>query len=193
MTRLVLIEDRPGIVDALRAEGVAVVPTCDDREGFACVRSASPGVVTVDLALPGQAGYRCVSALAGVTSATGTASEIPIIAVGQCDQSTPETALSARLRAFVRRDRPIRLDYLAGWPSTLGLSSREFDRFMMIVRRCGRVVMDPDRRFFLSVRTFGFLRADDATDWESGLYSDAWHATQFAIARDTTLEHRAIA
>jgi len=186
MTRLVLVEDRPGIVDAFHAEGLSLVRTLDDREGLACVRPATSGVA-VDLAVPGLAGYRCVTAL------VGSASEVPVLAVGGCDQSVPDTALSARLKAFVRRDRAIRLDYMAGWPSTLGLASREFDRLMTIVRRCGRVTMDPDRRYRLSVRVLGFLMPTGVTPADSGAYSDAWHATQFAIARDTHLEHRAIA
>jgi len=187
MTRLLLIEDRPGNVDAFRAEGLSLVRTRDDREGLACVRLAGSGMVTVDLALPGHAGYRCVTALAG------GGSEIPILAVGGCDQSLHETALSSRLRALVRRDRAIRMDHMAGWPSTLGLSSREFDRLMTIVRRCGRLTMDPDRRYLLTVRMAAFLVAPGSTPGNAATYSDAWHATQFAIARDTTLEHRAIA
>ena len=186
MTRLLLIEDRPGIVDAFRAEGLSLVRTSDDRAGLACVRLTGSGLLTVDLALPGHAGYRCVSALSG-----GTA-DIPILAVTGCDPSLHEDALAARLRSLVRRDRAIRLDHVAGWPSTLGLSPREFDRLMTIVRRCGRVTMDPDRRYLLTVRAAGFLVASGTTH-DSTTYSDAWHATQVAIARDATLEHRAIA
>jgi hypothetical protein len=159
MTRLPLIEDRPGVVDGFRAEGLALVRTYEDRAGLACVRLASSGLLTVDLALPGQAGYPCVTALGGATS------EIPILVVGGCD----------------------------GWPSTLGLPSREFDGLMTIVRRCGRVTTDPERRYDLSVRTAGFLVSGAATLAEPGPYSDAWHATQLAIARDASVEHRAIA
>jgi len=187
MTRLLLIEDRPGIVDAFRAEGLLLVRTSDERAGLACVRLTGSGLLTVDLALPGHAGYRCVNALSG-----GTA-DIPILAVAGCDPSLHEDALSARLRSLVRRDRAIRLDHVAGWPSTLGLSPREFDRLMTIVRRCGRVTMDPDRRYLLTLRAAGFLVPAVSPLADAGTYSDAWHATQVAIARDATLEHRAIA
>jgi hypothetical protein len=186
MTRLLLIEDRSGIIDAFRAEGLQFVRISDDRAGLACVRLTGSGLLTVDLALPGHAGYRCVNALAG-----GTA-DIPMLAVTGCDPSLHEDALPARLRALVRRDRAIRLDHVAGWPSTLGLSPRELDRLMTIVRRCGRVTMDPDRRYLLTVHTAGFLVAT-GTMQDATSYSDAWHATQVAIARDATLEHRAIA
>jgi CheY-like chemotaxis protein len=187
MTRLLVIEDRPGIAVAFQAEGLSLVRAYDDRHGLAFVRLARSGLVTVDLALPGQAGYRCVNAL------SGGGPDVPILAVVGCDDSIRETALSARLRPFVRRDRAVQLATIAGWPSTLGLPSREFDRLMAIVRRCGRVTMDPERRYLLTVRTSGFLVPAGATLAESGAYSDAWHATQFTIARDATLQHRAIA
>src|SRR5215469_10764203 len=103
MTRLVLVEDRLEIAH-------------EDRAGTALIRFGSPGVLTVDLALPGYSGYRCVTALSGGTI------EVPILAISGCDQSINETAISARLRTFVRRSRAFRLDYLPGWPATLGLS-----------------------------------------------------------------------
>jgi len=187
MVRLLLIEDRPGLFEALRAEGVALAPAHDQRAGLAFARLAGPGIVTVDVALPGHDGYRCVNAL------SGGASEIPVLALVGCDHSIHETALGARLRAFVRRDRAVHLGSIAGWPSTLGLSSREFDRLMAIIRRCGRFTMEPERRYLLDVRTVGFLVPFGATLDSQATYSDAWHATQFAIARDAHREHRAIA
>jgi hypothetical protein len=187
MTRLMVIEDRPGIIVALQAEGLSLVRARDDRPGLAFVRLAGSGLLTVDLTLPGHAGYRCVNAL------SGAAPDVPILAVVGCDNSLLGTVLSARLRALVRRDRVVQLATLAGWPSTLGLPSREFDRLMAIVRRCGRVTMDPDRRYVLTVRTAGFLVAAGTTHGDPATYSDTWHAMQFVIARDPTMEHRAIA
>lgn len=99
---------------------------------MAIVRPTGSGLLTVDLALPGPAGHRCVTALGGGSS------DVPILALVGCDNSIHETALSARLRALVRRDRALRFSSFAGWPSTLGLPSREFDRLMTVVRRCGR-------------------------------------------------------
>lgn len=172
MTRLVLVEDRPGSFDEFRTEGLAVVPTHDARVGVAIVHLGGSGLLTVDLALPGQAGYRCVTALGG-----GSA-DVPILAVLGCDE--------APVRILARRQRALRLAHVAGWPSTLGLPPRQFDRLMSILRRCGRFTTQPDRQYLLSVRTVGFFAAAE----EPGLYSDAWHAVQFAISRD---EARAIA
>jgi len=186
MTGLMLIEDRPGFFDEFRPGADSFVPVQGNR-GVALVRLAGSGILTVDLALPGYAGYRCVTALGG------GASEVPILAVVGCDQSIPDRALGARLRAFVRRNRALRLAHMAGWPSTLGLPSREFDRLMAVVRRCGRVATQPERQYVLTVRTVGFLTPSGTTLTDHGSYADAWHAMQFAIARDTTSEHRAIA
>jgi hypothetical protein len=184
---LMLVEDRPGSVDEFQADGLAVAPAHDSRTGMAIVRLAGSGLLSVDLALPGHAGYRCVTAIGGGSS------DVPILAVLGCDDAIHETALGARLRAFVRRERALRLAHVAGWPSTLGLPSREFDRLMMVVRRCGRLTTQPDRQYLLTVRTIGFLVATGGARGVRGGYSDAWHATQFAIARGARLEHRAIA
>lgn len=186
MTRLVLVEDRPGIFDEFRAEGLALVPTHDKRAGAAIVRLAGSGLVTVDLALPGHAGYHSVSALGGGTSI------VPILAVIGCRQSMHEMALSSRLRAFIRGERALRLSQVAGWPSTLALTAREFDRLMSIVRRCGRLATQPERQYLLDVRAVGFLTTTGATVGESPTNADVWHATRFAIARDANLD-RAIA
>lgn len=182
-----LVEDRPGSVDEFQAESLALVRTHDRRTGVVIVRLAGSGLLTVDLAVPGRAGYRCVTALGGGSS------EVPILAVLGCDDAIHETALSARLRAFVRRERALRLANVAGWPSTLGLPSREFDRLMTVVRRCGRLTTEPDRQYLLTVRTVGFLVTTGITLTEHDGYSDAWHAMQFAIARGARSEHSAIA
>src|SRR5579862_3441249 len=187
MMRLVVAEDRPGLSAEFRAEGLEVVPAHDDRAGVALVHLAGAGLLTVDLALPGPAGYQCVTALGGGTAA------IPILAIIGCDQTTHEWALSSRLRAFVRRERALRLAHVAGWPSALALPSREFDRLMSVVRRCGRFTTQPQRRYLLDVRTVGFLVATADAVSDSGAHADTWHAMQFAIARDASLEHRAIA
>ena len=185
---MLVVEDRPGFAVEFQSEGLALVPTDDDRDGMAIVRLTGSGFLTVDLALPGLAGYRCVTALGGGTS------EVPILAVVGCDKAIRETALGARLRAFIRRERALRLAHVAGWPSTMGLPSREFDRLMAIVRRCGRFSTQPDRQYVLTVRTVGFLVGDAVTPGEPGAaYSDHWHAMQFAIARGAAVEHRAIA
>ena len=176
MTRLVIIEDRP------KPGGPLKGPT-----GMAVVHLAGSGLLTVDLALPGHAGYRCVTALG---SGSG---DIPILALVGCDQSSPETALGARLRAFVRRERALRLAHVAGWPSTLGLPPREFDRLMAVVRRCGRLTTQPERQYLLNVRSVGFLATTADPAAEYGTHSDAWHAMQFAIVRAAQLERRAIA
>ena len=187
MTRLVLIEDRPGFVQEFHAEGLALVPAHEDRVGMAFVRVARSGVLTVDLALPGHAGYRCITALGGGIP------DVPVLAIIGRDDAVRQSALSARLRAFVRRDRALHLAHVAGWPSTLGLPSRDFDRLMAVVRRCGRIVTQPERQYVLTVRAMGFLMAARETGSDQGSYADAWHAMEFAIARDATLERRAIA
>jgi hypothetical protein len=172
MTRLLIIEGHPGL---------------GPPGGVAIVRPSGAGLLTVDLALPGHAGYRCVTALGG------GAPDIPILAVVGRDQSTRETALGSRLRAFVRRDRPLRLTPVAGWPSMLGLPPREFDRLMSVVRRCGRFAMQPERQYLLDVRMVGCLSTASSTPRGPAGYADAWHAMQFSIARDARLENRAIA
>src|SRR5579872_6673928 len=155
--------------------------------GVAIVRPTGAGILTVDLALPGYAGYQCVTALGE------GAADIPVLAVVGCEQSTHETALTSRIRAFVRRERPLRLRHVAGWPSMLGLPTREFDRLMSVVRRCGRFATQPERQYLLDVRMVGFLSTASTALREPAGYADAWHATQFSIARDARLENRAIA
>lgn len=173
MTRLVLVEDRPGFFDQFRAEGLALVPTHDPRAGVAIVHPTGPGLLTVDLALPGPAGYHCITALGGGTP------DIPILAVIGGEQSILDTALSSRLRAFVRRERALRLAHVTGWPSTLALSSREFDRLMSVIRRCGRFTMQPERQYVLDIRTAGLLTTAGTTR-ATGLFR--------RVARDAVLD-----
>lgn len=154
MTRLLIVARRlapgeplGGLGGALRraAERLLVVPTHDDRAGVAIVHGGGSGLLTVDLALPGLAGFRCVTALGGGSS------DIPILAIHDTSPS---------------RERALRLAHIAGWPSTLGLPPREFDRLMSLVRRCGRLKTQPERQYHLNVRVVGFLvaggvRSDD--------------------------------
>lgn len=67
MPSILIIEDNPdlalGLANNLEIEGYTVDVCHDGAEGLARARQTSPGLIILDLALPGLDGYRVLSAL----------------------------------------------------------------------------------------------------------------------------------
>ncbi|MEO0556912.1 MAG: response regulator transcription factor [Bacteroidota bacterium] len=130
MTRLLLIEDEPGLVltlsDRLRAEGYAVEHAADGDTGFERALEAPFDVILLDVGLPGRNGFDVVRDLR------------------QREVHTPVLMLTARGQVT---DRVIGLKLGADDYLTKPFEAAELlARIEAVLRRAGRAAPGPTRR-----------------------------------------------
>jgi len=167
MTRVLVVDDEPSILRALRinlsAREYDVSTAVDGTTGLAAVARDRPDVIILDLGLPDMDGTEVIHGVRGWTS-------IPIIVLSAWGQESQKVAaldagaddyvtkpfrlaeLLARVRALLRRGAPevghgirgVRIDIEShrAWmgDSELQLTAKEFDLLRVLIRDAGRVV-----------------------------------------------------
>jgi len=187
MTRVLIVEDEPSYVEALRlalgAEGFEVEAALDGRTGLERFRAHRPEVVLLDLMLPGLSGLDVLRAVRResevpviVVSAKGAEADIvSALELGADDYVTkPYSAreLIARIRAAVRRGSVGSAgEVLTAGTAVLDLATRrlllpggeqdlpkkEFEVLYLLMQRPGRVV--PREEFLDEV--WGYASTDE--------------------------------
>jgi two-component system response regulator RegX3 len=184
VTRVLVVEDEPSYVEALRlalgAEGFEVDAALDGHSGLERFRAGRPEVILLDLMLPGLSGLdvlREIRRLSDlpviVVSAKGAEADIvSALELGADDYMTkPYSAreLIARIRAATRRGAaPAAGEVLTAGAAILDLATRrlrlpsgeqdlpkkEFEVLHLLMQRPGRVV--PREEFLDEVWGFAF-------------------------------------
>ena len=172
LERILVVEDEPKISDAiatgLRAAGYEVVTAPSSEDAFFLLHSLLPGMVILDLGLPGRSGLELLQQMRSMniqipvlilTSNTSLEDRVTALDSGADDFllkpfSLPE--LCARVRAISRRgqlepvaasvlrlhDLEVNLDTRAAWRAAvkLELTMREFDVLLYLLQNRGRTV-----------------------------------------------------
>jgi two-component system response regulator RegX3 len=184
MTRVLIIEDEPSYVEALRvalgAEGFVVEAALDGKAGLACFRATRPQVLLLDLMLPVISGLDVLRAVRRdsdvpiiVVSAKGAEADIvSALELGADDYVTKPYSvreLVARIRAATRRGAAAAAgETLTAGTASLDLATRrlllsggeqdlpkkEFEVLQLLMQRPGRVV--PREEFLDEVWGFAF-------------------------------------
>jgi len=183
MTRVLIIEDEPSYVEALRvalgAEGFSVEAALDGKAGLECFRATRPQVILLDLMLPVISGLDVLRAVRRdsdvpviVVSAKGAEADIvSALELGADDYVTKPYSvreLVARIRAATRRGAAVTGETLTAGAASLDLATRrlrlpggeqdlpkkEFEVLQLLMRRPGRVV--PREEFLDEVWGFAF-------------------------------------
>lgn len=187
MTRILIVEDEPSYVEALRlalgAEGFEVKAAVDGKTGLECFRADRPEVILLDLMLPGLSGLDVLRVVRResdvpviVVSAKGAEADIvSALELGADDYVTkPYSAreLIARIRAAVRRGTAAAAgEVLTAGTAVLDLATRrlrlpggeqdlpkkEFEVLCLLMQRPGRVV--PREEFLDEV--WGYASTDE--------------------------------
>lgn len=172
LERILVVEDEPKISDAiatgLRAAGYEVVTAPSSEDAFFLLHSLLPGMVILDLGLPGRSGLELLQQMRSMniqipvlilTSNTSLEDRVTALDSGADDFllkpfSLPE--LCARVRAISRRgqlepvapsvlrlhDLEVNLDSRSAWRAAvkLELTMREFDVLLYLLQNRGRTV-----------------------------------------------------
>lgn len=106
MTRVLIVEDEPSLLDALEIglgkEGFDVVTATDGRQGLDAYRSSRPDVILLDLMLPALPGL-------DVLRAVRTESAVPVIVVSAKDsEADVVTALELGADDYVTKPYSVR-------------------------------------------------------------------------------------
>jgi two-component system response regulator RegX3 len=187
MTRVLIVEDEPSYVEALRlalgAEGFEVDAALDGKAGVERFRDRRPEVILLDLMLPGISGLDVLRAVRResdvpviVVSAKGAEADIvSALELGADDYVTkPYSAreLVARIRAALRRGASIAAgEVLTAGAAVLDLAARrlrlaggeqdlpkkEFEVLCLLMRHPGRVV--PREEFLDEI--WGYASTDE--------------------------------
>jgi len=187
MTRVLIVEDEPSYVEALRpalrAEGFEVDAALDGKAGLELFRDRRPEVILLDLMLPGISGLDVLRAVRRVSDVpvivvSAKGAEVDIVSaleLGADDYVTkPYSAreLVARIRATLRRAATAAPgEILTAGTAVLDLAARrlrlageeqdlpkkEFEVLYLLMQRPGRVV--PREEFLDEV--WGFAATDE--------------------------------
>jgi two-component system response regulator VicR len=176
MTRIVVVEDDPailrGLADNLRFESYDVLTAADGETGLQLIRDKRPDLIVLDLMLPRLSGYEICRKLraAGtetpivmLTARGEEADRILGLDLGADDYVTKPFSvgeLLARLRALLRRARPLRIrvdelrfdDVVIDFrryeakrgTRALEMTRKEFGLLRLLASRAGEVVTRDD-------------------------------------------------
>jgi DNA-binding response OmpR family regulator len=137
MSRILVVDDEPRIVDVVRAylerEGHAVTVAHDGDAALAAAREAAPDLVVLDVMLPGRSGFDVLRALRAesdpgpavilLTARDDVIDRVAGLELGADDYVTKPfepRELVARVGAVLRRLRPAAVDSGAGTSSAAG-------------------------------------------------------------------------
>jgi two-component system response regulator RegX3 len=192
VTRVLVVEDEPSYVEALRvslqAEGFEVDAALDGRTGLERFHAARPGVILLDLMLPGISGLDVLRAVRKesdlpvivVSAKDGEADIVAALELGADDYVTKPYSireLIARIRAAMRRvDAGVETEALTVGPATLDLGAlklrlpagdqdlprKEFEVLRLLMEHPGRVV--PREEFIDTVWGFGWAEDTRSLD-----------------------------
>jgi two-component system response regulator MprA len=189
MTHVLVVEDEPNIADFIRRgliyKGYTVDVAANGEEALERAREKAPGLVVLDLMLPGMDGLEVCRRLRAaddvpiimLTARDAVADKVEGLEAGADDYITKPFVfeeLLARVRAALRRSKPdrqetLRVGNLVVRPASrevrrgeraIELTAREFDLLVFLARRAGQVVTKQD--IFEKVWGYDFEMESDA-------------------------------
>ena len=191
MSRILIVEDEPGLLRALadnfRFESYEVLTAADGETGYRMAKEKTPDLLILDLMLPRMSGYDVCRKLRGegintlvlmLTARGEEADRVVGLDLG-ADDYVPKPfsvrELSARVRALLRRARPLR-----AMPDELHFDDVSID-FRSYQARKGDQALELTRKEFHLLRLLA-SRASEAVTREE-LLDEVWGLGNYPTTR----------